>query len=446
MIDSAHLFVLAILVFLFGLVSRLLSRTIVTGPLAFVLFGMVLAPVAATRMGLGSFFGPIDNADSIIHLLGEITLVVLLFTDAAQIQLSKLVRGAAIPARLLGIGMPLTIIFGAALAMPLFRDLGWWEAALLAVMLAPTDAALGQAVVSSELVPLRIRQGLSVESGLNDGMAVPLVLVFASIASIGHGAVEEEMTATECALFAGKQVVFGPLAGIVVGAAGAWLMRFAVRRAWMERTYRELAGIALAIIAYVAAGLIGGNGFIAAFVAGLVMGNSSKEVCGHLYDFAEAEAQLLMLSTFFLVGLTLAGEPLTAASWEVWVYSALSLTVIRMLPVAMSMLGLGLKPGTIIFLGWFGPRGLASILFAILLIEELPVPHSEEIVQIVLVTALLSVLAHGITAAPLSAWYARTLDRSKSTHEFGGVPSGLVRKKMFNIGDAVDASSDGEDA
>lgn len=430
MIETAHIFVLSLLVFIFGLGSRLLTRSVITGPLAFVAFGLLLSPDVCEVLGLGDLFGELGNLDSTIHLLGEITLIVVLFTDAAQIRPQALIRGAAIPVRLLGIGMPLTIVLGAAVAYPLFGELGFWELALLATMLAPTDAALGQAVVTSERVPLRIRQGLSVESGLNDGIAVPLVLVFASIASIGHGLEQDAMTGFQCTVFAGKQIVLGPLAGAAIGALGAWLMTHAIRRRWMEHSYRELAGITLAIIAYVGASSIGGNGFIAAFVAGIIVGNSSKEVREFLYDFAEAEAQLLMLATFFLVGVALAWQPLTTASWRVWVYGVLSLTVIRLLPVLISLLGLGLRPLTIGFLGWFGPRGLASILFSILVIEELPVPHSQQIVQIVLITVLLSVLLHGMSAAPFSAWYARALERNKSEagYEFGRCPPDLVRK------------------
>jgi NhaP-type Na+/H+ or K+/H+ antiporter len=430
MIETTHLFVLAILVFVFGLGSRKFSRSVITAPMAFVAFGLIMAPGVCESLGLGELFGELEHLDSTIHLLGEITLVVVLFTDAAQIQLRPLIKGAAIPSRLLLIGMPLTILIGAGIAYLFFDGLGIWELALLATMLAPTDAALGQAVVTSDKVPLRIRQGLSVESGLNDGIAVPLVLIFASLASMGHGMEEEAMTGIECATFAGKQIILGPLAGILVGAVGALLMTKAIKRGWMEHAYREFAGITLAMIAFAGAGYIGGNGFIAAFVAGLVVGNSTKEVRKNLYDFAEAESQLLMLATFFLVGLVLVWEPLNHASWQVWVYAALSLTVIRMLPVAISMIGLGVQRSTLGFLGWFGPRGLASVLFSVLVIEELPVPHSEEIVQIVIITVLLSVFAHGITAAPLSSIYAKILERDKDkvTTEFGHCTHDLVSK------------------
>lgn len=438
MIETTHLFILAILVFVFGLGSRKFTSSIVTAPMAFVAFGLLLAPDVCEMVGLGKLFGELEHLESTIHLLGEITLVVLLFTDAAQIRIPTLIKGAAIPSRLLFIGMPLTILLGAVIASFFFDEFGIWELTLLATMLAPTDAALGQAVVTSKKVPLRIRQGLSVESGLNDGIAVPLVLIFASLASIGHEMQEETMTGVHCAIFAGKQIILGPFAGVLVGSIGALLMTKSIQRGWMEHPYREFSGIALAIIAFVGAGFIGGNGFIAAFVSGIVMGNSSKEVRENLYDFAEAESQLLMLTTFFLVGLVLVWEPLNHASWQVWVYAVLSLTLIRMLPVAISMIGLGVQKSTLGFLGWFGPRGLASVLFSILVIDELPVPHSEEIVQVVIITVLLSIFAHGITASLFSGLYAKNLEQKKSqvTTEFGKCPAGLIRKRTLESSDS----------
>ncbi len=454
MVESVHLFVLSVLVFGFGLLSRRFARGVLTGPLAFVVFGLLLSPAFCAWAGLGQLFGELEGAEETIHLLGEITLTIVLFTDAAQIRLATLRRGARIPIRLLLIGMPLTILLGAGLAFPLFGELGVFELLLLATMLAPTDAALGQAVVTSDRVPVRIRQGLSVESGLNDGIAVPFVIVFGSFASLGGGNPGESVSLAECAGIAVQALTLGPLAGVVVGGAGAWLMTHAIRRGWMEHAYQELAGIALAIIAYVGASLVGGNGFIAAFVAGIVVGNSTKEVGRGLYDFAEAEAQLLMLVTFFMVGLVLAFEPLTQAGPEAWIYAVLSLTVVRMLPVALSLVGLGLRPVTLAFVGWFGPRGLASVLFAVLVIEDLPVPHADDIVQVVLLTVLLSVVAHGMTAAPFSNRYARALERfrrerdGETAAEHRDCPAGLVRDRALDtaiesMSGRVDASRDG---
>ncbi len=407
MYDSAIL-VLAILVFGFGLLSRRLGRGVITPPLAFVGFGMLLAAPALDLLGIPSPFQGAEHLESVIHLLGELTLVVVLFTDAAQINVRSLVRGAGLPVRLLAIGMPLTVALGAAAAAPLIPGLGPWELALIGAVLAPTDAALGQAVVTSEEVPLQIRQGLSAESGLNDGIAVPMVVIFASLAGVGQMVEGEMLTLDHCATFAAKQVLLGPLVGLVIGAVAAWAMGRAIQLQAMSHAYQEIAGLAIALIAYTAAIAVGGNGFIATFVAGLVLGNSSQQVCECLWDFAEAEGQLLMLVTFFLVGLTIAWPTLADAPLSAWIYAIASLTVLRMLPVAVALLGSGFDTSTRLYVGWFGPRGLASILFAILLLEELYVPHSEQIVQVVLLTVLLSVLLHGLTASPLTRLFARS--------------------------------------
>jgi NhaP-type Na+/H+ or K+/H+ antiporter len=414
MLETPHLIVIAMLVLGFGLVSRAVTRGIITAPMVFALAGLALANGAAW-LGIGPF-ADYEGVETIVHTLGECTLIVLLFTDAARIDLQALRRDGGLPARLLGIGMPLTIVLGAGVAWLLFPELGIWELALVAAVLAPTDAALGQAVVTSDGVPPRIRQTLSVESGLNDGIAVPLVVLFASMASIGVESLGEDvaghaLTAGAGASFAARQILLGPLAGIIVGFVGAKLVGASMKRGWMDHDFQELSGVALALLAAFGAELIGGNAFIAAFVGGLTFGNSSKRVCSCLYDFAEAEGTLLMLLTFLFAGAALAPEALFGASWQMYVYAALSLTVVRMLPVGLSLIGVPTSMPTRLFLGWFGPRGLASILFAILLLEELPVPHADEIFSIAMVTVMMSVVLHGATAAPGVRWYARRLER-----------------------------------
>ena len=414
MLETPHLIVIAMLVLVFGLVSRAVTRGIITAPMVFALAGLALANGAAW-LGIGPF-ADYEGVETIVHTLGECTLIVLLFTDAARIDLQALRRESGLPARLLGLGMPLTILLGALVAWLLFPELGIWELALVAAVLAPTDAALGQAVVTSDGVPPRIRQTLSVESGLNDGIAVPLVVLFASMASIGveslgQDAAGHALTAGAGATFAARQILLGPLAGVIVGFVGAKLVGASMKRGWMDHDFQELSGVALALLAAFGAELIGGNAFIAAFVGGLTFGNSSKRVCSCLYDFAEAEGTLLMLLTFLFAGAALAPEALFGASWQMYVYAALSLTVVRMLPVGLSLIGVPTSMPTRLFLGWFGPRGLASILFAILLLEELPVPHADEIFSIAMVTVMMSVVLHGATAAPGVRWYARRLER-----------------------------------
>src|SRR5215211_3324585 len=388
--------VLAAVVFAFGLVSRRLEGTVLTAPIVFVVAGFVLGP-----WGLGLVKFRLDSHT--VLLVGEIALAIVLFTDAASINLSSLRQNEALPLRLLGIGMPLTIVLGTVVAALLLTDLTLWEAAIVGVVLAPTDAALGQAVVSNPRVPVRIRQALNVEAGLNDGLSVPFLALFLTLAE----AKEEHLPADIWIRFALEQMGFGVLVGIGVGLVGGWLVRGASQRGWMTDSFRRLALLALAIIAWALADQIGGNGFIAAFVGGLLIGPTVQRLGERVMRFTEAEGQLLNLSVFFIFGVLVLGaiEPL---SWEVALYALLSLTLIRMLPVALSLYGTHLRGISILFAGWFGLRGLASIVLGPIVVEEAPLlPGREEIELVVASTVLLSVLLHGLTAAPLSAVYAR---------------------------------------
>jgi sodium/hydrogen antiporter len=358
----------------------------------------------------------------------------VLFTDAASTNLSALRQNEALPLRLLGIGMPLTIVLGTAVAALVLTDLTFWEAAIVGVVLAPTDAALGQAVVSNPRLPLRMRQALGVEAGLNDGLSVPFLALFLSLAE----AEEEHLSAYIWIRFALEQVGFGILVGIGVGLVGGWLVRGASQRGWMTDSFQRLALLALAIIAWALADQIGGNGFIAAFVGGLLIGPSVKRLGERVIRFTEAEGQLLSLSVFFIFGVLVLGaiQPL---SWEVALYALLSLTLIRMLPVALSLYGTHLRGVSVLFAGWFGPRGLASIVLGLIVVEEAPLlPGREEIEAVVALTVLLSVLLHGVTAVPLSAVYARRVrgmeadaQEKQGTVEAptqgGSVPPGMQR-------------------
>jgi NhaP-type Na+/H+ or K+/H+ antiporter len=388
--------VLAAVVFAFGLVSRRLEGTVLTAPIVFVVAGFVLGP-----WGLGLVEFGLD--DHTVLLVGEIALAIVLFTDAARTNLSALRENEALPLRLLGIGMPLTIALGTLVAALLLTDLTFWEAAIVATVLAPTDAALGQAVVSNPRVPVRVRQALNVEAGLNDGLSVPFLALFLTLAE----AEEEHLSANLWIRFALEQIGFGALVGVGVGLVGGWLVRWASRRAWMTESFQRLALLALALIAWALADQIGGNGFIAAFVGGLVVGPTVERVGEQLIRFTETEGQLLNLSVFFIFGVLVLGaiQPL---SWEVALYALLSLTLIRMLPVALSLYGTNLRSASVLFAGWFGPRGLASIVLGLIVVEEAPLlPGRDEIEVVVALTVLLSVLLHGVTAAPLSAVYAR---------------------------------------
>ncbi len=402
--DADALIPLALFVLSFGLISRRLESSVLTAPMIFVAVGALISAASLLTVTIEPW---------VIDLLAETTLVLVLFSDAARIDVHQLWRERGLPLRLLLVSMPLTIILGTAIAVLLFPGFNLWEAALLASILAPTDAALGQAVVSNERVPLRIRQALNVESGLNDGIVLPLVMVCAALASVGTVGGEESRSASEWLTYWGLQVTIGPLVGGLVAYVGGRLITRAVAQKWMSSSFERLGGLSLALLAFLCAEKVGGNGFIAAFVAGLTLGQSAQEICPTIHEFIEAEGQALMLLVFLLLGGVLAGPAIAQATPMMIVYAVLSLTLIRILPTAASMIGARLNPVTTLFLGWFGPRGLASILFGLLILEESQAPHREAIFAVVVLTVLLSVLTHGLSANPIAKRYGARLDRAR---------------------------------
>lgn len=392
--DSLSLALITGSLLLYSLISGRLQGTIITAPLVFIIFGFVVG-----NGGLSVV--TIDPSHSAIHFIAEFTLILVLFSDAARIDLGLLRRDHNLPVRMLILGLPLTIIVGLFIAILLFPAFTLWEAALLAALLAPTDAALGQAVVSAKAVPVRIRQAINVESGLNDGIALPAVLLFAALATAQQAPTE----ATEWIRFILLQLTLGPITGVIVGFVGTRFLDSAIDRGWVNSSFQGIGILSLAIFIYVTAELIGGNGFIAAFIGGMVFGNTIRHPCTYLFEFMESEGQLLMLIAFLVFGAFLLPEGFEHANWTIILYSALGLTVIRMIPVAFSLAGAGLGFSTKLFLGWFGPRGLASILFVLLILEESAVPHRNEILSITVITVALSALLHGVTAAPLAKRY-----------------------------------------
>lgn len=394
--ESLTFVVVAAGILVFGTVSERVQKSIFTPPIVFTGFGLLVG-------AHGLHLVDLELGEHVVHTLAELTLVLVLFTDASRIDLKLLRREHDLPIRLLLVGLPLTIVLGTFAAVGLFPQFTFWEAALLAAVLAPTDAALGQAVVSSPRVPVRIRQALNVESGLNDGIALPVVLVFMSTCASaipGQGGTEYWFR------FAFLQVSLGPLAGALVGWLGGQMVQIAARRRWMSHSFESLSSLALALLAFGLAEWIGGNGFIAAFCAGLTLGNTAKEVVGCLQEFAEAEGQLLTLLVFMIFGAVMIPDAIAHLSWPILIYAIASLTVIRMLPVFLGLLGTGVRKETVLFLGWFGPRGIASILFGLLVVSGSVLRAREEIFLTVVVTVALSVIAHGVSANPGASWYA----------------------------------------
>ncbi|HUV92557.1 MAG TPA: cation:proton antiporter [Anaerolineales bacterium] len=390
--------VFLLLIFIIGLISRRLERTVITGPMIFTIAGMLLffaAPVIVEK----------ERHTETILLISEIALVLVLFTDATRIGLRAVTKGEKLPARLLGIGMPLTIIVGTITGKLLFTGLTIWEAAILATVLAPTDAGLGQVVVNSRLVPVRIRQALNVEAGFNDGLSMPFLMLFISVALVSH-----PLQNPDWLIFTMKQVVFGVLVGLLFGWVGGWLMGKAEQRGWMAESLGQLSLLSLAFLAWGSAGQIGGNGFIAAFVAGLAVKRGFEDAGDQAKEFSEAWGQILVAFMFFIFGM-IAASRLGNFGAKVVLYAILSLTLVRMLPVAIAMIRTQLKPATLVFMGWFGPRGLASIVLGLVYLEqEAALPGEKLIMLAIIVTVLLSIFAHGVSASPGIKLYARQIE------------------------------------
>jgi NhaP-type Na+/H+ or K+/H+ antiporter len=390
-----QLVAVALVLLAFAAVSGRIEGTPVTAAIFFTTAGLL---VGVEALGL------VDPAATGVQvkLLAEATLTVVLFSDASRIDLAALKRTLGIPARLLGIGLPLTIVAGFLAALVLLGDLAWPEALVLAIILAPTDAALGQAVVTSPRLPTRIRQSLNVESGLNDGICVPFFFAALAIALAEDGAIGEGYALELVA----EKIGYGVLGGVVAGAAAAAVVVLAGGRRLVDETWLQVVPLAGALLAYGLAEAIEGSGFIAAFVGGAVFGGLRRHRGGNVSHLIEQSGALLAAVTFVVFGAVLLGPALRDLTWEIALYAILSLTLVRMLPVAISLVGSGVRRPTVAFLGWFGPRGAASIVFALILLDEETLPGQGVLLTTAFVTVGLSVLAHGITAAPLASRYA----------------------------------------
>jgi NhaP-type Na+/H+ or K+/H+ antiporter len=391
-----ELAVIAAAVLAVAAVSRRLTGTPVTAAMVFAGVGVIVGPLVLDEVTSAP-------AGEGVRTLAEATLAVVLFADASRIKPRVLRREYAVPLRLLGIGLPLTIALGAVLAAVLFDQLNATEAIVLAILLAPTDAALGEAVVTEPRLPSRIRQGLNVESGLNDGICVPLLLIALAVADV-----EDKATTGHHAIrIVAEQIGYGVLGGVAAGLAATVVVVAAYRRGLVSGSWLQVIPVAGAGLAYGIAVALGGSGFIAAFVAGAIFGGLVSQESEEASRLNEELGELLGGVTFLIFGAVLLGPALEHLSWSIVLYAVLSLTLVRMLPVAVAMIGTGARMPTVGFLGWFGPRGLASIVFAVIVVEEAHLPGAQTILATTYATIGLSVLAHGITAAPLARHYAR---------------------------------------
>ncbi|GAB6054834.1 cation:proton antiporter [Methanobacterium alkalithermotolerans] len=391
-------------IFIFALFSRKLENNSITSQMFLVFTGLIAGLLFFTRF---------DFQDSFPYILivAELALVLVLFSDASRIGLSYTIKEHELTLRLLGVGMPLSIFAGVFLAIFLFTELSIWEAAILGVVLVPTDAALGESVFDNKKLPSKLKKALEIESGLNDGLAVPFLVLF-----IAWSVAEETFQpVTFFVITALQQILFSVIVGLIFGLWGGWLLLKSRQKNWITSKYLKIGLLTLAVASWLLTDQIGGSGFIAAFVGGLSAGYLLKDMANYYTDLTATEGNILVMAMFFLLGILLI-QYYPYITLNVIIYAILSLTLIRIVPVALSLTGIGTNWRSKFFMGWFGPRGLASIVLILIALEEQPAfPGENTMLVTVLCTVLISVFAHGISANTLSNLYARWIKNNQNT-------------------------------
>ena len=395
-----NLAILAAFAFLFSAVAGRIERSVITGPMIYVLFGLLAGP-----MVFG--FLKMDIQAVELRVIADLTLALVLFIDAANANLSTLRTHAIIPRRMLLIGLPLAIVLGIGAGKVIFPELSFYEVCLLATMLAATDAALGKGVVTNQAVPARLREGLNVESGLNDGMCVPVLLVFLALAtgeSHGEGGAFLALT------LVAEEIGIGAVVGIVFAYLAVKVLRIALTRGWFTDIWAQIPVVVLALACFATADRLHGSGYIAAFVGGLLFGNMTRRT-HELVQAGEGIAELLAMMTWIVFGAVAVGQSWIVMTWPVLIYSLLSLTVIRMLPNILALARSGEVWEPKFFLAWFGPRGLASIVFFVI-VANAHLPGESIMKSVVVCTITLCIFAHGVTA---NAWAKRMANSQSNT-------------------------------
>jgi len=386
-----ELAIFALFVFCYSIVAGRLERAATSGPIVFVVSGLLMGPLV-----LGWFDGDVSRTE--LRVFADLTLALILFIDAANADLAILKQQFRIPSRMLIFGLPGVIFLGTIIAVLLFDTLSLFEAGILGTMLAATDAALGKAVVTNKAVPTHVREGLNIESGLNDGLCVPILFVFIALA-LGSGT---EGGSTMLALkLVIQELGIGLVVGLGLTAVGTWALRWCWNKGWVTEIWKQVTVVALAIACFTVAQSLHGSGYIAAFTGGLLFGFKAKEATHRLVLAAEGTGEALAMITWFIFGATVIGHSVQHFTWQMLVYALLSLTVIRVLPIFLSLSGTGESIASKLFLGWFGPRGLASIVFAIIVVNK-DVPGGKFVAMIVGLTVFFSLVAHGVSANPLA--------------------------------------------
>lgn len=397
--ESYAFLVIVIGVLLIAAVSKRIEETMISLPMLYTLFGLAIAVIFSDRIQL-------NHESPVVEIIAELTLVLVLAADSSRMKLRNLWRYHNLPLRMLLIAIPLTFVMGTLVGSFIFDDLTIWVLVILAVTLAPIDPSLAESAVENPKVPSRIRQALNVEGGMDDGITLPFLLLFISLElSSEIGASSEVFLG-----FAVKHIAFGILAGIIMGYLGSKFISWGKNSGWMSSQFQKLSWIALVLLAYGVAEAVEGNGLIAAFLFGVISGNRvDREESERLYRYAEVENTFLMMLTFIFFGAVMLYPALAHIDLATIIYAVLSLTLVRMLPVAISLIGTKLRRESILYLGWFGPRGLASILYVFTIFGAESIAGQETVFNVVMITIFFSVFAHGISAVPLTNWYANRI-------------------------------------
>lgn len=385
------------------LATAVWSRRLVDGP--------ITPPTILTVAGLAVAVGsgaelPVDTAG--VRLATEVTLSLVLFADATRIPLPALRSAAGLPGRLLGIGLPLSIALMTGLTM-LVTGMGFAPSLLVGAALSATDAALASIIVESRDLPARIRETINVESGLNDGLATPVVTIAIAL-------VLEQSHGTSAFM---ESVVWPLLTAVVIGVVVGWVggrvLRWAGDHDLLDGVFAQVGTIGLVGLVMAISQATGAIMFVAAFLAGSAFRQAHGDDTAHLVEFTEDAARLLTMAAFFAFGMVQLPQGLADMSVPSVVVAAVALTIGRMLPTTIALVDSGLRPPTVALIGWFGPRGLATVLFALLAAEELGDALPPQAVSVMAVTVMGSLVLHGATARPLTSRYVAWLRHQHPT-------------------------------
>ena len=402
---------LAIFILIYSSIAGVIERSWISGPILFTCFGILIGDHGLDILSM-------DTSNETIGGLAEITLALVLFSDAAGANIGVLRKASTVPTRLLLIGLPLTILLGYGVGVLMFENVSLFAIALLATMLAPTDAALGKGVMTNKSVPDTVRQALNVESGLNDGICVPILLVFLALAA---GSIDGDGTGSLAFKLVVEEIGIGIVVGLILTFAAVQLLKVAWHKNWLTHTWIQIPVVALALSCFALAQYLGGSGFIAAFCGGLLFGIMEKDLKEEFLRAADGTGDTLALITWVIFGAAVAGRVFDALSWQVFIYSVLSLTVIRMLPVYIALIGSDISTEGRLFIGWFGPRGLASIVFGVIVLSsDLPsgdILGENPVILTVACTIMLSIVVHGHTANLWARAYGKRRQQTNNTDQ-----------------------------